>query len=100
MRAPRPVRVLEVLPVLVATGSATFSPAFRPLRMIVELLPFRPVTTGRRTCLPFSITVTAPPLIAVVGTLTPSACFTTTSAVALMPGFRPGAVWSSWNVTL
>ena len=34
------------------------SPAFRPLRMIVELLPARPVTTRWRTCLPSRITVT------------------------------------------
>src|SRR5277367_6590720 len=96
--APRPVRLVaprapEVL--VAATGRATFSPAFRPLRMIVELLPLRPVTTRRRTCLPFSNTVTAPPEIAVVGMLTPSSCLTTTSAVALMPGFNPVSIWSS-----
>ena len=67
--------------------------------MIVELLPARPVTTRRRTCLPFCTTVTEPAEIALVGTLTPSACLTTTSAVALMPGFKPDSIWSSWKVT-
>ena len=39
------------------------------------------------------------PEMALVGTLIPSACLTTTSADALMPGFRFEAAWSSWNVT-
>ena len=84
---------------MLAAGSTIFSPAFRPLRMIVELLPARPVTTRWRTCLPPRTTVTAPPEIALVGTLTPSACLTTTSAVALMPGLRLDSIWSSWKVT-
>src|SRR5271165_3765446 len=94
-----PMRLLELLVVLDAMGRATFSPAWRPLRMIVELLPARPVTTRRRSCLPFFMTVTAPPEIALVGTLTPSACLTTTSAVALIPGFNPVSIWSRRNVT-
>ncbi len=67
--------------------------------MIVAVLPARPVTTRWRTSLPARLTITAPPEIALVGTLTPSACLTTTSAVALMPSFRPGSIWSSWKVT-
>ena len=67
--------------------------------MIVEVLPARPVTTRWRTCLPLRLTVTASAEIALVGTFTPSACLTTTSAVALMPGFKPASIWSSWKVT-
>ncbi len=85
--------------VLVAAGSTTVSPAFRPLRTIVEVLPARPVTTRWRTSLPSRTTVTESAEMAVVGTFTPSACLTTTSAVALMPGFSPGSIWSSWKVT-
>ncbi len=51
---PRRPPSLEARPlelVVLATGRATFSPAFRPLRTIVELLPARPVTTRRRSCL-------------------------------------------------
>ena len=44
--------------VLVAAGSTTVSPAFRPLRTIVEVLPARPVTTRWRTSLPPRTTVT------------------------------------------
>ena len=65
------VRLLA--PVLLATGSRICSPAFRPLRMIVELLPARPVTTRWRTSLPPRTTVTMPPEMALVGTFTPSA---------------------------
>ena len=67
--------------------------------MIVELLPASPVTTRLADLLAVAITVTVSAEIALVGTLTPSACLTTTSAVALMPGFRPGSIWSSWKVT-
>ena len=48
----------EPLPV-VAVGSTTSSPAFRPLRMIVELSPASPVVTRWVTCLPPRTTVTA-----------------------------------------
>ncbi len=75
--------------VALAAGRTTVSPAFRPLRTIVELLPARPVTTRWRTCLPPRTTVTVSAEIALVGTLMPSACLTTTSAVALIPSFRP-----------
>ena len=67
--------------------------------MIVELLPASPVRTRRRVCLPSCTTVTVSAEMAEVGTLTPSACLTTTSAVALIPGFSPLASWSSWKVT-
>ncbi len=67
--------------------------------MIVVLFPARPVVTAWETCLPPRMTVTESPLRALVGTLTPSAWETTTSAEALMPGRRSAVVWSSWNVT-
>ncbi len=52
------VRLLVLELVLLAAGSTTVSPAFRPLRTIVELLPASPVTTRWRTCLPARSTVT------------------------------------------
>ncbi len=92
--------VVEVRPpVVVIDGNTIVSPAFSPLRMIVELLPARPVTTRWRTCSPPRITVTLSAEIALVGTLMPSACLTTTSAVALIPGLRPLSIWSSAKVT-
>ena len=82
-----------------ATGRTICSPAERPERMIVELSPASPVTTRRRVSVPSCTTVTVSAEIAVVGTFTPSACLTTTSAVALIPGFSPAASCSSWKVT-
>src|SRR5580700_5466172 len=93
------VRLLVLELVVLAVGRTTVSPALRPLRIIVEVLPASPVTTRRRTCLPARFTVTLPAEIALVGTFTPSACLTTTSAVALIPTFKPGSSWSSWKVT-
>src|SRR6201994_4584072 len=95
-RASRELRLL--VPLMLASGSATRSPAFSPLRINVELSPARPVVTERLSCLLPLSTVTEPPVIALVGTLTPSACSTTASAVALIPGFRPLCSWSSVNV--
>ncbi len=67
--------------------------------MIVELFPARPVVTAWRTCLPSRTTVTLSAVIALVGTLIPSACLITTSAVALIPGFSPASIWSRRKVT-
>ena len=78
--------------VVLAAGRTTVSPAFRPLRTIVEVFPASPVVTRWRTCLPLRSTVTESAEIALVGTFTPSACLTTTSAVALMPTFRPASI--------
>ena len=93
------VRLAPLEPVVLAAGRTTVSPAFSPLRTIVELLPASPVVTAWLTCLPPRSTVTESAVIALVGTLIPSACLTTTSAVALIPGFNPAADCSSWKVT-
>src|SRR5438270_3739932 len=93
---PKRLRRVEVrlvaLEAVLAWGRITVSPAFTPSRTIVELFPVKPVRTLWRTFLPPRRTVTAPPEMALVGTFTPSACSTTTSALALIPGFNPEVI--------
>jgi hypothetical protein len=60
--------------------------------------PTTPVCTRCRVRTPLRSTVTIPPWTAWFGTTRPEARPVTMSAVALIPAFTPGALWSRTTV--